>query len=97
MPPYPPFRPLHPPHPSFLPTRLQWYKFASNPLTSDAFESVTVQQLLDIHVTAASANRVEMSFTQIPFAEGKWIEIIFKDKWSKLVEYFQFQLKYCFY
>ena len=27
----------------------------------------------------------------------KWIEIIFKDKWSKLVEYFQFQLKYCFY
>ena len=76
MPPYPPFRPLHPPHPSFLPTRLQWYKFASNPLTSDAFESVTVQQLLDIHVTAASANRVEMSFTQIPFAEGRWVEII---------------------
>ena len=77
MPPYPPFRPLYPPHPSFLPTRLQWYKFASNPLTSDAFESVTVQQLLDIHVTAASANRVEMSFTQILFAEGKWVEIIF--------------------
>ena len=76
MPPYPPFRPLHPPHPSFLPTRLQWYKFASNSLTSDAFESVTVQQLLDIHVTAASANRVEMSFTQILFAEGKWVEII---------------------
>ena len=76
MPPYPPFRPLYPPHPSFLPTRLQWYKFASNPLTSDAFESVTVQQLLDIHVTAASANRVEMSFTQILFAEGKWVEII---------------------
>ena len=76
MPPYPPFRPLYPPHPSFLPTRLQWYKFASNPLTSDAFESVTVQQLLDIHVTAASANRVEMSFTPILFAEGKWVEII---------------------
>ena len=76
MPPYPPFRPLYPPHPPFLPTRLQWYKFASNPLTSDAFESVTVQQLLDIHVTAASANRVEMSFTQIPFAEGRWVEII---------------------
>ena len=28
----------------------------------------------------------------------KWIEIIFKDKWSKLVKIcFQFQLKYCFY
>ena len=29
----------------------------------------------------------------------KWIEIMFKDKWSKLVEFFsvQFQLKYCFH
>ena len=68
--------------PSFLSTRLQWDKFASNPLTSDAFKSVAAQQLLTIHVTAAM---VKMSIARtFQLLEYQWGEGRFDKQTSSL-------------